>query len=165
MKPNARRTTLAGACGLGVIVDRATKLWAEQVLARHEVVSVLDGYLELRRSHNRGAFFSWGANLPGALRVGLFLAATLAALAYIAHLLRHTPETQSRQRWALTLLASGAIGNAIDRALHGEVTDFLHLHLREVFHWATFNVADILIAAGLGLVVVDAWAAARNAKP
>lgn len=150
-----RDGVLLGAAVLGVVVDQLTKAWAEASLRDRGTVTLIDGYFELRLSHNRGAFFSLGASLPSSVRAALLLAASLAALAFIVSLFLRTPAKQRMLRWALLSLGSGAIGNMIDRARYGEVTDFLHLHVREVFHWATFNVADICIAAGLGLLVAD----------
>ena len=70
-------------------------------------------------------------------------------------LYKDTPHKQGVLRWALVLLLTGAVGNLIDRVLYGEVIDFLHLHFKDVFHWATFNVADMCISAGLCLLIAD----------
>ena len=64
---------------------------------------------------------------------------------------------------ALVLLLGGAIGNLIDRAISGEVIDFVHLYWRGVFDWATFNVADVLITAGLAFIVADMFLPRRAA--
>jgi signal peptidase II len=140
---------------VGVVVDQATKVWADAALRGRGFVHIIDGYFDLFLSHNRGAFFSLGQSLPDSVRAGFFICASLVAVALMLQLFRRTAVTQKALRWALMLLCAGAAGNMIDRARRGEVTDFLHLHLREVFHWATFNVADILITAGLLLLLVD----------
>jgi signal peptidase II len=58
-------------------------------------------------------------------------------------------------RIGLGLLWAGGAGNLCDRLRRGEVIDFMHLHVREVFHWATFNLADVYLTVGLALLIVD----------
>ena len=60
--------------------------------------------------------------------------------------------TPTRRRLALIL--GGALGNVIDRVLHGQVTDFVLLYWRD-WHWPAFNVADIAITTGAVLLVLD----------
>ena len=141
MSPVRRRWLLASLVVVsGVIFDQLTKRLVEA---------------ELRYSRNSGAFFSIGESVPETPRRIGFVVLTLAALGLMTRLYAKTDDSQKLLRWALVLLCTGAIGNLIDRILYGEVIDFLHLHLREVFHWATFNVADIYIAGGLVLLVWD----------
>jgi signal peptidase II len=95
-------------------------------------------------------------------RRAFFIVASLLALGLIANLLRKTTPAQQRLRWALTSLSAGAVGNLIDRVQRGSVTDFLHLHAGDAFHWATFNLADVYIAVGLCLLVFDMLRAAHR---
>jgi signal peptidase II len=55
---------------------------------------------------------------------------------------------------ALALVIGGALANALDRALHGAVADFFHLHLGQ-FSWYVFNIADIAIVAGVALLLYE----------
>lgn len=146
---------LALLAGTGVWLDQATKAMAEAGLRGRPFVTLVEGFVELRYSLNRGAFFSLGSDLPDGYRKLFFVAASSVAVGWMLHLYRRTSTTQSVLRWALGCLVTGAVGNLIDRVRRGEVVDFLHLHLRDLFHWATFNVADIYIAAGLGLLILD----------
>lgn len=62
---------------------------------------------------------------------------------------------------ALGLIAGGALGNAVDRVVYGGVADFFLLHLRGIgssFHWYVFNLADVAIVAGVGLLLYEAVA-------
>ena len=56
--------------------------------------------------------------------------------------------------FALTMSAAGAVGNLIDRAVYGFVIDFLDFHAGG-WHWPAFNVADIAICVGAGLLILD----------
>ncbi|MDH5676339.1 MAG: signal peptidase II [Myxococcales bacterium] len=147
-----------GAVALvGVLLDQLSKGWAERALFGRPSQTVIDGVFQLRLARNPGAFFSLGAGLDPEPRRMFFVAASALAIGLIAVLFFRAGPTERRLRWALTLLASGAVGNLVDRIRDGRVIDFLHLHAGDFFHWATFNVADILITAGLVLLVLDLW--------
>jgi signal peptidase II len=62
------------------------------------------------------------------------------------------------------LLAGGAAGNLIDRARSGDVVDFVYLHAGPFLHWAIFNVADMLITAGLLLLALDVFSPRLEAE-
>ena len=55
---------------------------------------------------------------------------------------------------ALVLIAGGAIGNLIDRIQIGYVVDFIDWHVNN-YHWPTFNIADVSISVGVGLMIID----------
>jgi signal peptidase II len=156
MTERARRfRLLALVVAVGVALDQITKQLADAHLRGRGIVTVIDGFLELRYARNPGAFFSLGAELDPSVRRVFFVVASLAATALIVRIYTRTPATQGALRWALVLLLAGAVGNLIDRALSGEVIDFVHMYWRGVFDWATFNVADVLITAGLAFIVAD----------
>jgi len=150
---------------LAVMVDQVTKQVAEGALAGRPFITVIDGLFMFRYSRNKGAFFSIGEHLPDDLRKGLFVVATAAAAALMVNLYRRAAEGQRVFRWALLALLAGAFGNLVDRLLYGEVIDFLHLHFRDHFHWATFNVADIYICIGLVLLAIDLWRPSTSEGP
>ncbi|TDP73994.1 signal peptidase II [Roseateles toxinivorans] len=110
------------------------------------------GFFNLVRAHNTGAAFSFLAGAGGWQRwffVGLGAVATV----FIIVMLRKHGE-QTLFATALSLIMGGAIGNVVDRLLHGYVVDFLQ------FHWAgwyfpSFNVADSAITLGAILLIWD----------
>lgn len=55
----------------------------------------------------------------------------------------------------LALVLGGAVGNLIDRLLHGHVIDFIHVHNADVWHYPIFNIADMGISIGVALIVID----------
>lgn len=174
-QPNDRRrwVVLGVALPLLLALDQVTKQIADRTLGhRPDAVTVVEGFFMLRYARNRGAFFSMGETLPDGLRLALFVGVAAIAVAFMLVLYRRARTDQWALRTALLVLIAGAIGNLVDRALYGEVIDFLHLHWRDAFHWATFNVADIYIVLGVVLLLVDTFHAApravdppREAKP
>src|SRR5690606_21078667 len=104
------------------------------------------------------------------VRRAVFVVASVAATVLIVRLYARAEDSQRLLRGAMMLLLAGALGNLVDRALWGEVIDFAHLYWRGVFDWATFNFADVLITAGLLLLVADLFVprkegAAQAAEP
>jgi len=110
------------------------------------------GFFNLVRAHNQGAAFSFLHTASGWQR-WFFLGLGLAAAAVIVWMLsRH-----GHQRlfgWALTLILGGALGNVIDRAIHGYVVDFIQVHAGGWF-FPAFNVADSAITVGAVLLILD----------
>jgi signal peptidase II len=140
---------------VSVALDQATKWWAIQSLRPIGIKTVIRGYFDLRYSLNTGAAWSFLADADPTFRRWFFLSATILAMVLIGSMYHRARMDQRAYRWALALLYSGAIGNFIDRLRAGHVVDFISLHLRDKFQWATFNVADIAITAGLVLLAVD----------
>jgi signal peptidase II len=58
-------------------------------------------------------------------------------------------------RWALPLVLGGAIGNLVDRMRLGYVVDFIDMHFKDKYHWPTYNIADIAITVGIGLMLIE----------
>jgi signal peptidase II len=56
---------------------------------------------------------------------------------------------------SLGAILAGAVGNLVDRTLHGEVIDFLEFHLFAGYTWPTFNIADSLIVVGVAVLLVE----------
>lgn len=146
---------LAALSALGLWLDQYTKGQAEARLQGRPFVTLIEGFFELRYTLNRGAFFSLGADLPDAYRVLVLGGVTVVTLGLVLSLFAQTAPEQTRLRLGLGLLLTGGAGNLIDRIHRGEVIDFLHLHMWEIFHWATFNVADVYLTVGIALLIVD----------
>lgn len=156
---------LIAIVGLGTALDQVSKHWAVAHLQTRGIVTIVGGFLELRYVRNPGAFFGLGGSLPNDARRWLLsgVAGCIVLILVRVYARSAAPPRARRLRAGLALLLAGALGNLIDRVRHGEVVDFLHLRLGDVFHWATFNVADICIALGLGLLVLE-WPRA-SARP
>ena len=154
---------LAAVVAVSVALDQITKQLAEAFLRGRGLITVIEGFFELRYARNPGAFFSLGADLSPTVRRVFFIAASATAAALIVRLYARARDSQRAFRWALMLLLGGALGNLVDRVLWGEVIDFAHLYWRGVFDWATFNVADTLIVVGLVLLAVDLFRTKKDA--
>jgi signal peptidase II len=133
-----------------VALDQATKLWARIALAEGEAVAApWPGVLEIKLTYNTGIAFGLFQN------AGVFLTpiAILIAMASTLYAFRHRSETV----WshiAMGLLASGAVGNLIDRMVLGKVTDMVWIR---AINFPVFNVADACITIAAAILLVH-WA-------
>ena len=147
-----------GIAAIIILLDQFTKVlivgWMQHGDSR-EVWS----FFNIVRAHNTGAAFSFLAGAGGWQRwffVGLGAVATV----FIVYMLRQHGN-QKLFAWALTLILGGALGNVIDRLIHGYVVDFLDFHWRFLSpmfpggHFPAFNIADCGITLGAMLLILD----------
>jgi signal peptidase II len=147
-------TVLTGTIGC----DRVTKRIASNTLGGVPERSFLGGTITMIYAENRGGFLSLGAGFSQRTRTAVFVVGTgFALVAAAIGLVRVRLEL-----WSLlgtTLFVAGGISNWIDRFTHGTVVDFLTVGIGPV-RTGVFNVADLAIFAGLGLLI--AGEARRN---
>ena len=136
---------------LVIVVDQLTKTAIARSFALGDV-RTLTPFFDIVRAHNTGAAFSFLAGAGGWQR-WFFIGLGAVATVFIVWLLaRH-----SGQRlfcWALALILGGAVGNVVDRILHGHVVDFLQVHWGGAY-FPSFNVADSAISIGAALLILD----------
>jgi signal peptidase II len=166
---SSSRSSLWLWLGLALIVialDQLTKIMVMQQFALHESQPVTP-FFNLVRAHNAGAAFSFLAGAAGWQR-WFFVALGIVASAFIVWMLRRHPE-QTLFCFAVSLILGGALGNVIDRLMHGHVVDFLDFHfafLQPLFpggHFPSFNVADSAITVGAVCLVLDELRRVRRA--
>ena len=133
-----------------LMLDITSKAAISTLMAYGEAIPVT-GYFNLVHAWNTGAAFSFLANAGGWQRY-FFIALAFGVSMWLALELRKPLPTLSA--WAYSLILGGALGNAIDRLLHGHVVDYLDFHLGG-WHWPAFNAADIGIVCGAVLLVVE----------
>jgi len=152
---------LALGCAIAAL-DQASKWWILNNLAPGVRQALVPGWFDLTLVFNRGAAFSFLADQSGWQR-WFFTALSLAAAVIIPWIILRQTERPVGCA-GLAAIWSGAVGNGIDRALHGQVTDFF-LFFRESwnFYFPAFNVADTGISVGVGLLLLDEWLLWRRA--
>ena len=134
------------------VADYFSKLWALETLG-NGVVMRLTPWMDFKLAFNKGAAFSLFADGSGWQRWFFMGIATVIGLWLCYALLFE--RTNALTRLAYASILGGAIGNLYDRILHGKVVDFISWHIDNAY-WPTFNVADVGICVGVGLLVI-AW--------
>jgi signal peptidase II len=112
----------------------------------------ITSFFNLVRVHNSGAAFSFLAGASGWQR-WLFVGIGAAATVFIVWMLRKHG-SQKLFAFALSMILGGALGNVVDRLLHGHVVDFIQVHYGG-WYFPSFNLADSAITLGAALLIVD----------
>jgi signal peptidase II len=153
---------LAIVSSITLVADLGTKLWAERRLDRPDAmfhpVELIKGHLDFVLAKNRGGAWGLLQDTPEYVRRPFFLLVSAVAITFILSLYRRLLPNQHALKWGLPLVLGGALGNFVDRIRYSYVIDFIHAHMTwggKDHSWPTFNVADIAICVGVGLIAID----------
>ena len=140
--------------GLALIIFIADQFTKVLILGYYQLgdATYVTSFFNVVRVHNSGAAFSFLANAGGWQRwffTGIGIAATL----FIVWMLR-AHAGQKLFSFALSCILGGAVGNVVDRMLHGYVVDFLDFHYAG-WHFPAFNIADSAITIGAVCLILD----------
>lgn len=142
------------------MIDQMTKAWAVRRLRFGDDISVISGFLNFAYAQNTGAAFSIFDSQGDAGRWGLSAVALFASVLVLYYFWR-TPRSDDRMLGALALLLAGIVGNVTDRIRLGFVVDFIDVQFGS-WHYPTFNVADMAIICGAGLMIIDMFFAKKK---
>jgi signal peptidase II len=135
-----------------VLLDQITKVVVDWRFPLNYNQPVIPGIFDLVHVRNYGA--AWGMF---AGRTWLLGVVSLVALVLLVANFRRMTEGKVFNEWILSIVGGGIAGNMIDRFLRGSVIDFLDFHWKEVYHYPSFNVADMAISVGVCLYVAYAF--------
>ena len=141
---------------LGVLaLDHLTKWVVRSRMGLHETIELIPGCLRLSHLRNTGVAFGLFNDFHSSWKPYFLAAMAVVAVVVIAVYGSRVPPGRRLLHTALTVTMGGILGNFVDRLAFGYVTDFVEFHVRESFHWPTFNVADTAISVGIGLLLLD----------
>jgi len=136
-----------------IILDQCTKYLIIKSFALHQSLDIIEHFLTIVHTRNRGIAFGLLSGQGSGIRSILLIIISLVAIAFILYLLKGLQSKHIYAIITLSLILGGAIGNFIDRARWGEVVDFMDLHWYH-YHWPAFNCADSAISIGLVLLLI-----------
>ncbi len=143
-----------------VTSDQYIKFLVESGMDYNQQIDLLP-FLALYRTHNEGIAFS----MLSWLHDGGLIAMTIAVIGFVSYLWWTTAPERVISRIGFALIIGGALGNLIDRSLLGYVVDYILFHLPS-WSFAVFNMADVYISTGAGLIILDElvqWRKSRSA--
>ena len=160
-KHSSSNASMALWLGLALIVILADQLTKTLVLREFQLndARTVTSFFNLVRAHNTGAAFNFLAGASGWQR-WFFVGLGGVASAFIIWMLKRHPG-QRLFCFAVSMIMGGALGNVIDRLLHGYVVDFLQFHwsfLAPMFpggYFPSFNIADSAITLGAICLILD----------
>jgi signal peptidase II len=135
-----------------IIGDQLSKYWVSAHLLPYEPMSILP-ILNVTLAYNTGAAFSF-LDTAGAWHRWFFAGLSLCISLILVVWLWRTPNSPRIHSLGISCILGGALGNLIDRALHGYVLDFIDFYYG-VHHFATFNLADAAICIGALSLALD----------
>jgi len=144
---------------LALAVDQIVKLWVRSALVEHQSLNgPWPGVFEITLSYNKGVAFGM---LQG---FGVYMAPIAIVIAIVTGVYSYrNPKESMWVHVAVSLIASGAIGNLYDRLVLGRVTDMFYFRLID---FPVFNVADSCITVGTAILLIrslrDAWGGRRD---
>ena len=162
-KKASTTTAMLPWLGLALILLIADQFTKVLILGYYRLgdATYITSFFNVVRVHNTGAAFSFLASESGWQR-WLFTGIGVAATVFIVWMLKSHPG-QKLFSFAMACILGGAIGNVIDRTLHGYVVDFLDFHYGN-WHFPAFNIADSAITIGAVCLILDEILRVRRAK-
>jgi signal peptidase II len=137
--------------------DHATKIAAETALRDRPPLQLVHGVVDLSYTENRDVAFDALARLSLHPASWLLVAFAIAATATVVGFWVRRRRASWPEHVGFACVVAGAIGNLLDRAARGHVIDFIHVRF-----WPVFNVADVLVVVGVGVLV---WASTMRLHP
>ncbi|MDR2728284.1 MAG: signal peptidase II [Chitinispirillales bacterium] len=146
---------------VGFVVDFATKHLAHVNLKEGAPLSVIGDYFQLCLVYNKGALFGINpANMiPGAPVNMFFIIFITVAIGFLLLYYKSLKKNEILMHWGLALVLPGALGNMFDRVLRpgNGVVDFIRMGIPPDTYWFIYNVADVYITVGVGIMLVSFW--------
>jgi len=168
---------------ISLVADVTSKAWAEIELSKRTLVdpsiTLIADHLTFTLARNRGGAWGLLENASEMVRRPFFLLVSALAIAFIVSLYGRLAAGQRALKWGLPLVLGGALGNLSDRIIRSSVIDFIDFRANWIEsmnrgigklvhgwgitdHWPTFNVADVSICVGVGLMALDMFVSKRG---
>lgn len=136
-----------------LLIDQGTKIWARETLRFGDPIAVVPNFLNFDYAENTGVAFS---QLAGGGETGRWVLSAVAGVAalVVLYFFWRIPLIQKRVLSAFAFLLAGILGNFTSRVSLGFVVDWIDVQFGS-WHYPTFNLADVWICTGAGLLVLD----------
>jgi signal peptidase II len=138
---------------LGLGLDVLTKVLVLEYIPLESGVHVVPGFFNVVHVHNKAAAFGLLSGVPAVYTRIFFIFTSGLVLAVVGYLWWRLPEASWQTALGYSLVTAGALGNMADRVRLGWVVDFLDVYWGR-YHWPAFNVADIMVCLGAGLLIL-----------
>lgn len=146
---------------LAFFADLGSKMIVIDNFALGESINLLPVF-NFTYARNYGAAFSMLSDAGGWQR-WLFGLIAIAVSGMLIYWLKKQKFTQYWSNISYALILGGALGNLLDRMIHGYVIDFLHVYW-DKYHFPIFNLADVWICIGAGMLIIEALMEGKNKK-
>ena len=144
---------------LTTFIDQITKYIAFIVLFKNQQILIVNDFLNFRPVWNDGISFGM---LQGYGNFGRIIFIIIALIISV-WIIIYSKKLNTIGFIGYNMIAGGAIGNVIDRVIHGKVVDFIDFHYKD-YHWPAFNMADSFIFIGVLLFIYSELIVSKGKK-
>ncbi|APY01196.1 signal peptidase II [Lacinutrix venerupis] len=137
-----------------IALDQISKFWIRANVTPGSQSEILGDYFTLHNVENSGAFLGLGSDFSPILKIVLLNVLPIIVLTLV---LFHIFRDKTLDKFSLIgfcCIIGGGIANLYDRVVYGHVTDFWHIDLGGVFRTGIFNLADVSVMVGMGLLIL-----------
>jgi len=151
-----RMLLIFGLILLNVGCDQVSKSVARKHIDAREKISVIGEYVILMKTENKGAFLGFLSSMENPILKAIFLIILpISVLLFILRMIVINTDLDKYMIFGLCCIIGGGIGNLYDRILYRSVTDFMHIDLGGIFKTGIFNMADVSVMLGTGLLIIS----------
>lgn len=143
-----------------IVLDQLTKVYFNGSYQYGEQREVIPAVLNFTLLYNPGAAFSFLADAGGWQKF-FFTGLAFAVSGWLGWQVVQR-KFSALMNWAAAFIIGGALGNVIDRLIHGHVIDFIQVHWQQSWYYPAFNIADSFICVGAALMVLDSFRQPRS---
>ncbi|PNQ73948.1 signal peptidase II [Hanstruepera neustonica] len=147
-----------------IAIDQISKIIVRAKITPFSETPIIGDYFTLHNVENTGAFLGMGSDLNPTLRLILLLLLPIVVLGYVLY---YIIKNKTLDRFSLVgfcCIIGGGVANVYDRIVHKSVTDFFHIDLGGVFKTGIFNIADMSVMLGMGLLLYSSFANTKKEK-
>ena len=146
---------------LNIILDQVSKIWVRASVTPKSRTEIIGDYFTLHNVENSGAFLGMGSDLSPTMRIICLLIIPILVMLYVLYYLFKNKDLDQASVIGFSCIVGGGIANIYDRFAYGSVTDFFHIDLGGIFKTGIFNVADMSVMFGLGLLIYSSFKAKK----
>lgn len=136
-----------------IAIDQISKVIVRAQVIPGSESDILGSYFTLHNVENSGAFLGMGSDFNPTLKLILLLLLPIVVLGYVLYYIFKNKNLDRYSLIGFCCIIGGGIANVYDRIVYGSVTDFFHIDLGGVFRTGIFNVADMSVMFGMGLLL------------
>lgn len=136
-----------------ITIDQVSKIIVRAQVIPGSETDILGSFLTLHNVENSGAFLGMGSDFNPTLKLILLLLLPIGVLGYVLYYIIKNKDLDKLSLIGFCFVIGGGIANVYDRIVYGSVTDFFHIDLGGVFRTGIFNVADMSVMLGMGLLL------------
>ncbi len=164
LKKHIRNLFISAIILCNVGCDQVSKSIVRKEMSEGESFSFINQHFTIYKVENTGAFLSLGNSLPFIVKFILLSLLPILVILGGTYVLMAKTNLPKRTLLGFCFVIGGGIGNLCDRVIYGSVTDFMHVNFG-LFQTGIFNMADVSIMIGLGVILLDLYLKHMHLNP